>query len=249
MKKVLFIVVLMVISGSIAMAQYQKGSWMFSGSGYSNLGGIKSENTIPNLQGDMNRNWIFGDIIVSTRNAFLPVKNLAVGLDIQLDIEGKGWEPEDMNKSNYDKNYKEGNGTTNIFAGPLLRYYIPIGRIVALYPEASLGYRSYANIMYAEGESAFIPGGSLEKYEQRIVTLAGGFGFNVGGGVAFRLSEHFALDVTTRFGGGKIKGKTKDESDYPSSAGYVKNPEMDTDITFGTIDILIGFQIYVGGRD
>ena len=249
MKKVLFAILFVVISGSIAMGQYQQGSWMFSGSGYSNLGGIKSETTIPNLQGDMNRNWIFGDIIVSTRNAIFPVKNLAVGLDIQLDIEGKGWEPDGDNKDNYDKDYKEGDGTTHIFAGPLVRYYIPIGDVVALFPEASLGFRNYTNIMYAEGEKAFIPGGSLEKYEQRIVTMANGFGFNLGAGIAFRLSEHFALDVTTRFGGGKIKGKTKDESDYPSSAQYQKNPEMDTDITFGTIDILIGFQIYIGGRD
>lgn len=249
MKKLLFFVILFMLSGSFAMAQYQKGSWMFSGSGFANLGGIKSESTITNLQGDMNRNWIFGDIIVSTRNAFFPVKNLAVGLDIQLDVEGKGWKPEDMNKVNYDKNYKEGNGATHIFAGPLVRYYIPVGSVVALYPEASLGYRSYAHVMYAEGERAFIPGGSLEKYEQRIITIANGFGFNVGAGIAFRLSEHFAIDVTTRFGGGKIKGKTKDESDYPSSAQYVKNPEMDTEITFGTIDVLIGFQIYIGGND
>ncbi|MBU2650867.1 MAG: outer membrane beta-barrel protein [Bacteroidetes bacterium] len=248
MKKQIFLFVLILLISSIAMAQYEKGSWMFSGSGYANFGGLKVETKIPNIQGDDDRNWILGDIIVSTRNAYFPVKNLAVGLDLQLDIEGKGWEPEGDNKANYDKDYKEGTGATNIFVGPIIRYYIPLGKVVALYPEASLGFRNYSHLMYAEGKQVFMPGGSEETYEQRILTVASGFGYNMGAGIAFRLSEHFALDVTTRWGGGKIKGKTKDDSSYPSSANYQKFPEMDTDIAFATIDVLIGFQIYIGGK-
>lgn len=257
MKKTVFILFLLLFLGFSAFAQYQKNSWMFSGSVFVNLGGLNIETRYPGPPASTKEiNLIAGDVLVGTRNTFFVIENLGVGLDIQTDIIGDGWEPTGDYASDFTyqyngqdlavDDYKESLGSSSVFIGPLVRYYIPIGKFVAIYPEASFGYRLYGEIDYISGKAEFDPAKGKQKFEYRKYTKAGGFGYNLGAGIAFRLSEQFALDVSARHGGGMIKGDTQDDSDYPESAAYTKMETYDTDVKFGTIDLMIGFQIYIG---
>lgn len=257
MKKVLLVFVIGLLGIGLSYGQYGKNSWMFSGSGFADLGGFNIETKYPAPVGTREINMIATDFVISSRNAYFVIPNLGIGVDIQVDIAGDAWEPEGNFKDNmtYDyngttlpvKDYVQGQGATTMFFGPFIRYYIPIGKVVAIFPEGSIGYRMVGDITYIEGKVTFPNGTSEEKFENIFTTRVGGLGYNMGLGCAFRLSPHFALDATCRWGGGNIKGNTEDKSDYPSSAGYVKVPNYDVTVKYAAIQILIGFQIYIGG--
>ncbi len=245
MKKTLgFLILALLIAGS-SFGQFEKKSWMVSGAGFFDMGGFNTTVKAPAPIGDLTFNMFSGDYLFNTRFAYFVMDNLGIGLDTELDIVGGGFQPDNTAaKAIYLPNtdYKESEGESSFFIGPIVRYYINIGKLIAIFPEVSFGYRSYGAIEYAEYKNA-----AGNKVEEKLVYNAGGFGFNAGVGVAFKLSERFALDFSGRFGGGKISGKVKDESKWPSGSGNVNAPDMDLDVNFGNIDLMIGFQVFFGG--
>lgn len=212
-----------------AYSQFDKGSWFLSGSGMVGFGGYKYTEKATQ---EMKFNNVLGKIIFSTRNGFFVIDKLAVGLDIQHSSRFDSWEPDPNENNELNKS-----GEHTFFVGPLGRYYIPAASFLAIAPEVSFGYRYYIGVDKTESDA-------IGKMEYQ--TQAGGFGFNTGVVFVFQLSDFVAIDLSYRFGGGKIKGEWKDMS-QPTN-GPAGNETRDVELKFGTHDILLGIQILLGNK-
>ncbi|MFC2107739.1 hypothetical protein ACFLRY_05345, partial [Bacteroidota bacterium] len=226
-----------------SFGQFQKKSWMVSGAGFFDLGGFNVEEKFQAPIGNASFNMIAGDYLFNTRFAYFVIDKLGIGLDAELDIDGGGMEPDNTAAKNmFAKDYKSYEGETAMFIGPIIRYYIPIGKLVAVFPEASIGYRGYGSIEYSEYKNA-----AGNKEESKIQYSASGVGFNMGVGIVFKLTKRIGLDFSGRWGGGKISGTRKDKSKWTTASGNTNDPDRDIDIKFANIDLMIGFQVFFGG--
>ena len=126
---------------------------------------------------------------------------------------------------------------THLNVGLLLRYYLPIGSSVAIYPEAAIGYAdTHLNL-----ERSYKTLSEYGYYRRHTMTLAGtetAFGLGL---LAF-VSKHIAIDIAARYHFANEKGN---DHLYLGNSQYADESDAATTYTRSGIGFRLGVQAFL----
>jgi hypothetical protein len=202
MKTITALIIVICLAGaSVVQAQTEKGHWLIGAStrtqGLFSMFG--ADPSIMNLgfstwnekddSGEEDYKEKYISINMSPRFGYFVVKNLAIGLDMNLAVWKDSWGDE----------YETSNKISFFTAGPFVRFYIPAGKVYPFF-EAGAAFGSQGQTYTSDGESDEPTKSSVKCY--------GG-----GAGVAVPLGKKVTFDTMISYN----SLNTKDKEDNPDN--------------------------------
>ena len=207
MRTITILIIALCLAGTASLqAQTEKGHWLIGASsrtqGIFNV--LGSEPSIMNLgfttwkdkddSGEEDYQEKHISINMSPRLGYFVVKNLAVGLEMNLAVWKNSWGDE----------YETSNKISFFTAGPFVRYYIPAGKIY-FFLEAGAAFGNQKQIFQTE--------------ESDDISTASAKCFGGGGGIALPLGKKVTFDTMLTYNSLNIKEKEDNPDNRHSIIG------------------------------